>query len=166
MGTLHRSIFWCQGIKITTRCYIEVCPGTTDFDADGEHCQLIYMTNVKCLGRILWMSIVVICPIPTGIMLPLSRKFLLLCGCCLLVSAPSPSPPTPPDTGFMKSSRHGGAFRITGPLWGESTGHRWIPLTRGQTCETLMHSLLFAWIRYWTNTWYIGALKRHDTHMM
>ena len=23
-------------------------------------------------------------------------------------------------------------FRVTGPLWGESTGHRWIPLTKGQ----------------------------------
>ena len=21
-------------------------------------------------------------------------------------------------------------FRVTGPLWGESTGHRWIPLTK------------------------------------
>ena len=23
-------------------------------------------------------------------------------------------------------------FLITGPLWGESTGHRWIPLKKGQ----------------------------------
>ena len=28
--------------------------------------------------------------------------------------------------------RHGNAFRVTGPLWGESTIHRWIPLTKGQ----------------------------------
>ena len=24
---------------------------------------------------------------------------------------------------------------ITAPLWGESTGHQWIPLTKGQLCR-------------------------------
>ena len=24
-------------------------------------------------------------------------------------------------------------FRVTGSLWGESTGHRWIPLTKAMT---------------------------------
>ena len=24
------------------------------------------------------------------------------------------------------------ALQVTGPLWGESTGHQWIPLTKGQ----------------------------------
>ena len=28
------------------------------------------------------------------------------------------------------SSSAGNVFRVTGPLWGESTGHRWIPLTK------------------------------------
>ena len=37
----------------------------------------------------------------------------------------------------MMASSHGNAFRITGPLWGESTGHRWIPRTKDQKCETL-----------------------------
>ena len=32
--------------------------------------------------------------------------------------------------GNMMISSHGNIFRVTGPLWGESTGHRWIPLTR------------------------------------
>ena len=32
----------------------------------------------------------------------------------------------------MMTSSHGNAFRVTGPLWGESTGYRWIPLTKGQ----------------------------------
>ena len=31
----------------------------------------------------------------------------------------------------MMTSSNGNIFRVTGPLWGESTGHRWIPLTRG-----------------------------------
>ena len=26
-------------------------------------------------------------------------------------------------------------FRVTGPLWGESTGHRWIPLTKASDAE-------------------------------
>ena len=26
-------------------------------------------------------------------------------------------------------------FRVTGPLWGESTGHRWIPLTKASGAE-------------------------------
>ena len=33
---------------------------------------------------------------------------------------------------YMMASCHGKSFVITGPLWGESTGHRWIPLTKGQ----------------------------------
>ena len=36
----------------------------------------------------------------------------------------------------MKMSCHGDAVCITGPLWGESTGHQWIPLTKGQLCRT------------------------------
>ena len=27
---------------------------------------------------------------------------------------------------------------ITGPLWGETTGHRWIPLAKGQLCGNLI----------------------------
>ena len=30
----------------------------------------------------------------------------------------------------MMTSSNGDIFRVTGPLWGESTGHRWIPLKR------------------------------------
>ena len=32
----------------------------------------------------------------------------------------------------MMKEGHGNTFLITGPLWGESTGYRWIPLTKGQ----------------------------------
>ena len=35
---------------------------------------------------------------------------------------------------FMISS-NGSIFRITGPLWGESTGHRWILLTKASEVE-------------------------------
>ena len=33
------------------------------------------------------------------------------------------------------TSSNGNSFRITGPLWGESTGHRWIPLTKASDAE-------------------------------
>ena len=32
---------------------------------------------------------------------------------------------------------NGNIFRVTGPLWGESTGHRWIPLTKAS--DTRFH---------------------------
>ena len=42
---------------------------------------------------------------------------------------------------YMMISWHGNAFRITGPLWGVSTGHKRIPLTKGQWCG----ALIFLW---------------------
>ena len=35
----------------------------------------------------------------------------------------------------MMTSSNGNTFRVTGPLWGESTGHRWIPLTKASDAE-------------------------------
>ena len=35
-------------------------------------------------------------------------------------------------------------FRVTGPLWGESIGHRWIPLTKASDAEL--------WCFRWTAT--------------
>ena len=35
----------------------------------------------------------------------------------------------------MMTSSNGNIFRITGSLWGESTGHRWIPLTIASDAE-------------------------------
>ena len=34
---------------------------------------------------------------------------------------------------FMMTSSNGNIFRVTGPLWGESTGDRWISLTKALT---------------------------------
>ena len=33
------------------------------------------------------------------------------------------------------TSSNGNIFRVIGPLWGESTGHRWIPLTKASDAE-------------------------------
>ena len=37
----------------------------------------------------------------------------------------------------MMTSSTGNIFRVTGPLWGESTGRRWIPLKRAIDAELL-----------------------------
>ena len=36
---------------------------------------------------------------------------------------------------FTMTSSIGNIFRVTGPLWGESTGHRWIPLIKASVAE-------------------------------
>ena len=35
----------------------------------------------------------------------------------------------------MMTSSNGNIFRVTGPLWGEFTGDRWIPLTKASDAE-------------------------------
>ena len=35
----------------------------------------------------------------------------------------------------MKTLSNGNVFHITGNLWGESTGHRWLPLTKSSNAE-------------------------------
>ena len=67
------------------------------------------------------------------------------------------------------TSSNGNIFRGTGPLWGESTGHRYIPLTKdsphkGQWLGALMFSLICAWTNGWTNNREARYLKRHSAH--
>ena len=35
----------------------------------------------------------------------------------------------------MMTTSNGSIFRVTGPLWGEITGHRWIPLTKASNVD-------------------------------
>ena len=58
----------------------------------------------------------------------------------------------------MVTSWHVNAFRITGPLWTQSSGHQW--------WRALMFSLLLAWKRCLTNSRIAGDLRRHDAHNM
>ena len=37
----------------------------------------------------------------------------------------------------LMTSLNGNVFRVTGPLWGESIGHRWIPLTNASDADFL-----------------------------
>ena len=54
-------------------------------------------------------------------------------------------------------------FRITGLLWVEFTGHRWITLTKASG-GALMFSLICAWINGSVNNCEAGDLRCHFTH--
>ena len=58
---------------------------------------------------------------------------------------------------------HRNIFRITGPLWGESIGHRWIPLTKTKLRGALF-SLICAWTNGWANNRDTGDLRHHRGH--
>ena len=51
-------------------------------------------------------------------------------------------------------------FRVTGPLCGEFTGHRRIPLTKASDAELWC----VLWINSWVNDRKVGDLRRHCAH--
>ena len=53
----------------------------------------------------------------------------------------------------MITSSNENIFRVTGPFWGESTGHRWIPLTNGSDAEF--------WCLLWSAPEQTVDLRRH-----
>ena len=64
---------------------------------------------------------------------------------------------------IMMTSSNGNIFRVTGPLWGESTGHRWIIFTKASDMEL--------WCFLWSapeqtvpQTIDTGDLGRHCAH--
>ena len=64
----------------------------------------------------------------------------------------------------MMTSSNGNIFRVTGPLWGESTGHRWIPLTKTSDAELWCLFWICAWTNGWTNNRNACDLRRHRAH--
>ena len=62
---------------------------------------------------------------------------------------------TEPEHNMMTSS-NGNIFRVTGPLCGELTGHRWITSTKANDAE-----LIYAWTHGWANNRDAGGLRRH-----
>ena len=63
----------------------------------------------------------------------------------------------------MMTSSNGNFFRVTDPLLGEFTGHRWIPLTKASDAG-LDFSLIWAWLNLWANNCEAGDLRRHRVH--
>ena len=55
-------------------------------------------------------------------------------------------------------------FRVTGPLWGETTGHRWLFPQKGQWRGALIFSLICAWTNGWANNRDAGNLRLHCAH--
>ena len=56
---------------------------------------------------------------------------------------------------------NGNIFRVTGPLWGESTGES---SSQSQRRRALMFSLICAWTGGWANNWISGDLKCHRSN--
>ena len=65
------------------------------------------------------------------------------------------------------NARHGNAVWIIDPLWGKSTGHHWIPLTRGMSFSwsTLFFLLSDSTVRYYTLLLPCAiAMTSHERH--
>ena len=61
----------------------------------------------------------------------------------------------------MVTSSNGNIFRVTGPLWGEFTGHWWIPLTKANDAGLWSFLFICGWINGWVNNREAGDLRRH-----
>ena len=64
----------------------------------------------------------------------------------------------------MITSSDGNIFRVTGPLCGELTAHRWIPLTKASDAELLCFLWSASWIIGWVNNREAGDFRRHRAH--
>ena len=53
---------------------------------------------------------------------------------------------------------HGNNLCVTGPLWGNPPGHRWIPLTKGQS-HRLWCFFDVSWISCWTSSYIASDLR-------
>ena len=67
-------------------------------------------------------------------------------------------------TAHMMTSSNGNISRVTGPLCGEFTGHRWISLTKAGDAELLCFFWSTPWINGWVNNREAGDLGSHRAH--
>ena len=65
---------------------------------------------------------------------------------------------------IIMTSSNGIIFHVTGPLYGEFTGHRWILLTKASDAELSYFSLICAWINGGVNNRGACYLWRHRAH--
>ena len=64
----------------------------------------------------------------------------------------------------MMTSSDRNIFRVTGPLCGEFTGHRWLPRTKASDAELWCCLWSGPWTNGWVNNRDAGDLRRHCTH--
>ena len=69
-----------------------------------------------------------------------------------------------PTIRTMMTSSNGTIFRVTGPLCGKFTCHRWIPLTKASDVELWCFLWSAPWINGWVNNRVVGYLRRHRAH--
>ena len=67
-------------------------------------------------------------------------------------------------TPTMMTSSNGNIFRVTGPLCGELTGHRWILLTKASDAQFWCFLWSAFWINGWINNREPGDLRRNRAH--
>ena len=66
---------------------------------------------------------------------------------------------------YVITSSKGNIFRVTGPLCGEFTGHRWIPHTKASDAELWCFLWSAPWINGWVNNREGGdSVRRHHAH--
>ena len=65
---------------------------------------------------------------------------------------------------YMMTSSNGTVFRVTSLLWGESTDHGWIPLTKASDADLLTFSLICAWTNVSAYNPDAGDSRRHPAH--
>ena len=66
---------------------------------------------------------------------------------------------------IIMMSSNGNICHATGPLWRESTGHWWFPLTNASDVEFwCFFFFICARTNSWENTWYTGDLRCHSAH--
>ena len=64
----------------------------------------------------------------------------------------------------IMTSSNGNIFLVTGPLCGEFTGHRWIPLAKASDVELWGFLWSVPWINGWVNNCEAGDLRCHRAH--
>ena len=69
-----------------------------------------------------------------------------------------------PKIGHMMASSNGNIFRVTGLLWGEFTGDRWIPHTKASHAELWWFLWFAPWINGSVNNREAGDLRCHRAH--
>ena len=92
---------------------------------------VLFLLFVKCYGKVL--------PYAKIIYVVYAQRPLLMhwCGLCVHV--------------YVKTSWHGNAFHISGPVRGESSGHQWIALAKNQWRAALKFSSMLPLTSCWTN---------------
>ena len=135
-------------------------------------CHLTNVTRASCRPKSLTDELFVHQFVQAKINKHKSATWLILCE----DNAPWDSPTKGPSSGMgfhvmmsswitvMMTSSNVNISRVTGPLWGESIGHRWIPLTKASDTERWC----FLWSAAKTNGWAItrdaGDLRRHRAY--